>query len=60
MNASTTVVAAAMETAGLLIGGLLGEVLGMRTTPLLGAAGMTLACVWLVVSPIRDMYSPEA
>jgi MFS family permease len=59
VNASTTVVAAATGTAGLLIGGLLGEVLGMRTTLLLGAAGMALACVWLVVSPIRDMHSPE-
>lgn len=60
VNASTAVVVAAMGTAGLLIGGLLGESLGMRTTLLLGAAGMTLACLWLVASPIRGMHSPEA
>ncbi len=51
---------AAKGTAGLLIGGLLGEAMGMRTTLLLGAAGNTLARVWLVASPIRDMHSPEA
>ena len=60
VNASTAVVAAAMGTAGLLIGGLLGEALGMRTTLILGAAGMTLACIWLVASPIRTLQRPEA
>ena len=49
-----------MGTAGLLIGGLLGEALGMRTTLLLGSAGSTLACIWLVVSAIRDRHSPES
>ena len=37
---------------GLLIGGLLGETLGLRATLVVGACGTALAALWLVLSPV--------
>jgi len=49
--------------AGALVGGLLGETVGLRGTLVIASSGMLLAAVWLAVSPVRGLrgviVSPE-
>ena len=40
---------------GWLIGGALGEVLGLRLTLLVGASGVMLAALWVLISPLRTL-----
>jgi predicted MFS family arabinose efflux permease len=40
---------------GALIGGYLGERLGVRPTLALGAAGLLLSTLWLLPSPLRRL-----
>ncbi len=53
---------AALECAGLgaallgaMVGGLLGEAIGLRSTLVVGTAGSFLAALWLWLSPVRRM-----
>jgi len=43
--------------AGSLLGGLLGETAGVRTTLFLGSFGAVLSTLWLVFSPVRTLRS---
>ena len=45
---------------GTLIGGVLGELAGIRPTIAVGAAGMTLAAVWLRFSPLATLRDTPA
>ncbi len=45
---------------GTVIGGILGETVGPRTTMLIGGVGMLPAVLWLVFSPIRHLRSTPA
>ena len=45
---------------GALLGGLLGETLGIRPTLALGAAGMALGVLWVLFSPILALREPPA
>lgn len=42
---------------GALLGGLLGELLGLRVTFLVGCGGLFLAVLWTVFSPVRALRS---
>ncbi len=44
-------------TMGLLVGGLLGEMLGMRLTLVVAAAGKLSGGLWLIFSPILKIRS---
>jgi predicted MFS family arabinose efflux permease len=57
VNAGTQVLIAAAAPLGALVGGLLGEHLGVRETFYLSALGPALACVLLVTSPLRTLKS---
>jgi predicted MFS family arabinose efflux permease len=45
---------------GALLGGLLGERLGVRETLFLAAGGELLAALWLLASPIRRLREAPA
>jgi predicted MFS family arabinose efflux permease len=40
---------------GSLLGGLLGTTIGIRHTLVVGAAGMSLAFIWVLFSPVRRL-----
>ncbi|MEO6887485.1 MAG: MFS transporter, partial [Ktedonobacteraceae bacterium] len=42
---------------GALIGGVLGETIGLRATFLAGCGGMFFAFLWMLLSPVRTMHS---
>ena len=46
--------------AGTVIGGVLGETVGPRTTMLIGGVGLLPAVLWLIFSPIRRLRSAPA
>jgi len=53
MNGTLDFVVASLIPIGALLGGLLGEWLGLRPTLLLAASGELVAVVWLLVSSVR-------
>ena len=55
VNASTHFLKLGAMVAGTLIGGVLGESMGVRMTLFVGAFGLVLSVLWLVFSPIRTM-----
>jgi hypothetical protein len=40
---------------GALLGGILGEYLGLRLTLLVGALGILFMSLWLLLSPVRTL-----
>jgi MFS family permease len=57
MNASFDFAVAGVVPLGALLGGLLGELLGIRTVLILAATGELLAVGWLLWSPVRSLRS---
>jgi hypothetical protein len=55
MNATLTFLVAGMLPLGALAGGALGELLGLRATIALAAAGSALAFLWVLFSPLRGL-----
>ena len=55
MNATVRFVVTGVEPLGALAGGAIGTTIGLRPTLWLAAAGQTLAVVWLLASPLRQM-----
>ena len=53
INASVRLLVQGLTPLGALGGGLLGELLGLRTTLFIAIAGELAAVVWLLLSPIR-------
>ena len=64
MNATITFVVFGIPTIGALLGGILGQYLGLPTTLVIAASGEILACLWIVFSPLRRLREiqdlPEA
>lgn len=59
-NASLNFLAQGLATLGALVAGLLGALIGLRLTWLMGGVGVTLAGLWLIFSPVRDLRSLPA
>lgn len=55
MNASFRVINVCAMMIGALLAGVLGEVIGLRTTLVVGACGMFLPFIRLLLSPVRDL-----
>ena len=55
MNAMFQVALTGSIPFGALVGGISGELLGLRTTLLIGVAGEVLAVTWLIASPLRSV-----
>jgi uncharacterized membrane protein YoaK (UPF0700 family) len=43
---------------GALLGGLLGDTIGLRSTLFVGGLGAVLAVAWLIFSPVRKLQLP--
>ena len=44
---------------GALVGGAMGDLIGLRATVLLGAFGQLVPCLWLYLSPVRSLREPS-
>ena len=60
MNATMVFIAGAAVPAGALLGGWLGEAVGLRTALLIAAVGEILSVAWLLFSPVRSLREPGA
>jgi MFS family permease len=60
VNASAEFLGLGATLAGSLLGGLLGEIIGVRTTLFFGALGTLLSTLWLVFSPVRALQTAPA
>jgi predicted MFS family arabinose efflux permease len=59
VNATSRVMAGAAAPVGALLGGALGDEIGLRATLVVGGLGIALAGLWIVMSPVRGMqHSP--
>jgi predicted MFS family arabinose efflux permease len=55
VNAAMQMLNRGLLPIGSLAAGILGEMIGLRPTLAVGAAGLLLSSLWLVLSPIRTM-----
>ncbi len=55
LNASMEFLQGSVATAGVLVGGFLGEALGVRAAVWVAASGSALSIAWLIRSPIRTL-----
>ena len=53
MNATVAFLASGLPTLGALLGGLLGQNLGLPETLVIAAVGEILACLWIAFSPLK-------
>jgi predicted MFS family arabinose efflux permease len=58
MNATFDFAVSGIIPLGALVGGLAGELVGLRSTLVLAAAGELLSVAWLLWSPMRTMRTP--
>jgi MFS family permease len=55
VNASTQLLVAGVGPLGAVLGGVLGDQIGVRNTLFVAALGPFLACLWLLFSPVRAL-----
>lgn len=55
MNASVSFVVFGIPAIGALLGGALGQGIGLQKTLIIAAAGEMLACLWIFFSPVRKL-----
>jgi len=60
VNASVEILRLGAALVGSLLGGLMGNTIGVRTTLVAGALGSLLSTFWLVKSPIRALRTAPA
>ena len=60
VNASMQILRLGATLVGSLLGGLMGNAIGVRATLVAGALGSLLSTVWLVTSPIRTLRTAPA
>jgi predicted MFS family arabinose efflux permease len=58
VNASFNVAFYGVMPVGALLGGLLGATIGIPTTTLVAAAGLLLAPLWILLTPLRRLSQP--
>jgi len=58
-NASMQLLTAGVGPMGALVGGILGQAIGVRQAIFVSALGSSLACLWLIFSPVRKLARPE-
>src|SRR5262249_9811384 len=56
VNASIRFVMWGVTPFGALLGGVLGELIGLRATMLIAAIGVSIATLWVFFSPIRELH----
>jgi MFS family permease len=54
-NASLQFLSQGVAPVGALLAGILGEMIGLRLTILIGVLGVILAGAWLLLSPVRKV-----
>jgi predicted MFS family arabinose efflux permease len=60
VNATSTFLVGGAVPIGSLLGGALGELIGIKATLLVGIAGFMFAAVWVTFSPLRHLHDqPE-
>ena len=57
VNASMRVLEIGLAAVGALVGGLLGDLVGVRATLLVAALGILASVLWLVRSPVRFLHA---
>ena len=60
VNATRHVAFFGVMPIGALLGGLLGALIGLQPTIVVGAAGLLLAPLWIVAGPVRRLSEPPA
>lgn len=60
MNASYSFLTRSVIPVGSLLGGALGQTIGLRATLAVGALGLLLPVVWLFLSPVRGLRTTDA
>jgi MFS family permease len=60
VNATSRVLTGAAAPVGALLGGVLGDGIGLRATLAVGGLGVALAGLWIVMSPVRGMHESPA
>jgi predicted MFS family arabinose efflux permease len=60
VNATSGVLLAALLPIGALLGGTLGELIGIRLTLVVGALGSLLSLFWLWLSPLARLPQPDS
>jgi MFS family permease len=60
VTASLRVIGWTAMLTGTILGGILGETIGPRSTMLIGGIGLLPAVLWLICSPIRSLHSLPA
>jgi predicted MFS family arabinose efflux permease len=61
VNAAMHLLFSGIMPLGALAGGAVAQVIGVRTTMLIGATGFLLSTLWLVFSPVRRLRElPDA
>jgi hypothetical protein len=59
MNASYRFLTMGMIPIGSLLGGVLGQTIGLRGTLVVGVLGTLLPILWLIFSPLRTLHTIE-
>ena len=60
MNASMRFIMWSVTPFGALLGGVLGEIIGLRMTMLFAATGVLAATLWVLFSPVRRLHEQPA
>ncbi len=55
VNATARFLISGAQPVGALLGGALGEAIGIRPTLIIGVLGMLAASLWVLLSPVRDI-----
>ncbi|HEX4214369.1 MAG TPA: MFS transporter [Candidatus Dormibacteraeota bacterium] len=56
VNGTMGIAWSGLEALGAVVGGVLGQMAGLRAPLIVGAAGTSLALLWLVLSPVRSAH----
>jgi hypothetical protein len=58
INASFEFLVGSVGTLGIMVGGLVGQWVGLRPAITIAAVGMLVSTVWLFLSPLQQVHEP--